>query len=468
MKHKNQKGSASARDGRGGFMTLEVLLCSCLACVFVFGAVNLLFCNQQISVDAQNDAYSLRLAQAGMENALAQGFSFNPPADAQDNIFTEHLESVWLADYAKEIVSRASYSSLGKQNKTELNSLVTNWLDALGTDTCDLGFTGNWQNPQSRGSLSLGANNPATDVDAMDGKAYVATNGSVQSADDLFVVNVADVDHPSVIKSINTGPGLNALQAAGDYIYAANSSINGQLQIIKVADPANPTVMLNVKFAQAGSGGVASSIFYRSGKVYVGTFINSGPEFYVYNVENPLSPFYLGAFEVGSGVNKIYVYGDYAYLATGDVNKFRILNISDPAHITEIGDFSGVGGTAQSGESLAVLGGQAVFGRAGGLPGAHIPELYLLDVNQPGNIGNLNSADVNMSMNDIFLRGGLAFLATNQMGGQFQVYNYANNQLAAVSSANLNSDAVALDCEGENFFVAMSGDPALRIISPGD
>ena len=73
-----------------------------------------------------------------------------------------------------------------------------------------------------------------------------------------------------------------------------------------------------------------------------------------------------------------------------------------------------------------------------------------------------------MSINDIFLRGGLAFLATNKTGGEFQVYNYTNNHLSAVSSAGLPASATALDCEGENFFLALSGDPGLQIISPGD
>jgi len=143
------------------------------------------------------------------------------------------------------------------------------------------------------------------------------------------------------------------------------------------------------------------------------------------------------------------------------------LDISNPGSIKEVGDFSDVGGTAQSGQSVAMLGGLAVLGRAGGLPGDHIPELYLLNVNNSSAIVKLASADVNMSINDIFLRGGLAFLATNKTGGEFQIYNYDDNHLSYFSSAALPAPAAALDCEGENFFLALSGDPALQIISPG-
>jgi hypothetical protein len=454
-------------ESQNGFLTLEIVLCLALISIFVFGIFALAFSNQDIVEDSENSANALQLANVGMEGALAGGFNFVSPPDQTNAGFIEHLQTDWLADYAKKVTSRVSFVSSGRPLKVELNSLVTDWQNGLGKDTCALGFSGDWKNPVLRGALSTGAGNPATDVDALGGEVYVATNGSAQSMDDFFVVDAADLDHPSIIKSINTGPGLNSFQAAGDYVFAANSSINGQLQIIKISSSNSPTVMLNVKFSDAGSGGVGSSIFFTGGKVYIGTQKNAGPEFYVYNVQNPLAPQWLGEFEIGSGVNKIYVYGNYAYLATGDVNRFRILDISNPANIKEVGDFGGVGGTAQSGQSVAMLGGQAVLGRAGGLPGDHIPELYLLDVNNPQNIQNLNSADINMSVNDIFLRAGLAFFATNKTGGQFQIYSLANNQLTFFSSAALPAAAAALDCEGENFFMALSGDPSLQIVSPG-
>jgi LVIVD repeat len=450
-----------------GFLTLEIVLSLALASVFIFGICALDFSNQNMAEDGQNSASALQLANGGMEQALAAGFDFTPPPDQVSGSFTLHLQTDWLSDYAKKITSSVSFVSSGRPLKTEINSLVADWQNSLGRDTCALKFSGNWKNPVLRSAISTGTNNLATDVDAQNGKVYVSTNGSSASMPDFFVIDATDPDRPFVVKSINTGPGLNALHIAGSYAFAANSSINGQLQIIKISDPNNPTVMLNVKFADAATGGVGSSIFYSNGKVYVGTPKNDGPEFYVYNVQNPLAPYFLGEFEVGSGVNKIYVYGNYAYVATGDVNRLRILDISNPGSIKEVGDFSDVGGTAQSGESIAMLGGQAVFGRAGGLPGAHIPELYLLDVNNPAVIKNLNSADVNMSINDIFLRGGLAFMATNKSDGEFQVYNYSNNQLSVFSSAVLPATAVALDCDGENFYVALSGDPGLQIISSG-
>jgi len=245
----------------GGFLTLEIILCLALVSVFVFGIFALAFSNQYMAEDGENNAYALHLAQAGMESATAGGFNFMPPVDITDGKFTEHLQTDWLSDYAKEITSRVSFVSSGRPLTVELNSLATDWQNSLGRDTCALAFSGDWKNPVLRGAISTGANNPATDVDALGGKVYVSTNGSTQSMADFFIVDAGDPDHPSIIKSINTGPGLNSLQVAGDYVFAANSSIKGQLQIIKIANPDNPAVMLNVKFSDATDGGVGNSIF---------------------------------------------------------------------------------------------------------------------------------------------------------------------------------------------------------------
>ncbi|MDR3643435.1 MAG: hypothetical protein P4L74_07495 [Candidatus Doudnabacteria bacterium] len=448
-----------------GYSTIEIMICLALVSLFIFGAVELVFGNQEIQVDAQNDGYGLRLSREGIETALAQGFDFVPTADVTDGNFTEHVQADWLAGYAKEITSSASFVSSGRPRKTELHSLVVDMSGDLGRDSCSFGFSGSWLIPKLRGAVSVGPGNPATDADALNGKVFLAANGSTASLPDFFVIDAGNPDNPMVLASLNTGPGINSLHVAGDYAFAANSSINGQLQIIKISDSLHPVVMLNVKLADAQSGGVGNSIFYYEGRVYVGTPKNDGPEFFVYDVQHPLAPIFLGEFEIGSQVNKIFVYGDYAYVATGDINRLRILNISDAGHITEDGDFSDVGGTAQSGESVSMLGGLAVFGRAGGLPGDHIPELYLLDVNTPATIAKLNSGDINMSVNDIFLRGGLAFLATNKSGGQFEIYDYSSGLLNFLSSSALGSDATGLDCDGQNMFVATIGDPALQIFS---
>ena len=457
------------KDFSKGFSTIEILISMVVLATTVCAAVMLLWYERVLALETEMSQRALLVAQSYLEKAkgeLKEDFFAQVDESANQDTFSISVLSESLSSTVKKISVEVSWPwEFSGSHSLTLDAQVTDIFGSLGADTCATNFFGSWQAPALRGSLSLDLNNLATGVDVMDEKIYVTANGSVAAQKDFFVIS-GNLDNPSIIGSVNTGPGLNAVHIAGDYAFTANSSIKGQLEIIKISDPNNPVLMQTVKFLSAQTGGTGSSIFYYRGKVYVGTFINAGPEFYVYDVQNPLSPVWLGEFEIGSGVSSIYVYGNYAYIATGDVNRLRVLKIDDPAHITEVADFNdNEMDTVQSGEAVAVLGDKVVFGRAGGLSGAHIPELYLLKTDGQGSINKINSVDANMSVNGIFLRSGLAFLATNKSGGQFQIYNFSNSQLSPYASAPLAADAVGLDCEKENFYLATSGSPALQIIS---
>ena len=191
---------------QSGFLTLEIVFALSFFSLLVVGTVALVFSNQFMAVDAENNAQALELAKNEMENSLVRGFSFTSAADVVDGGFTEHTQADWLSDYAKEISSKASYVSSGRPQVTELDSVVTDVQSGLGRDTCALGFLGDWSHPVLRGSYTTAAGNPATDIDAQNNKVYVATNGATQSLPDFFVIDGSDASHPALLKSINTGP----------------------------------------------------------------------------------------------------------------------------------------------------------------------------------------------------------------------------------------------------------------------
>jgi hypothetical protein len=74
-------------------------------------------------------------------------------------------------------------------------------------------------------------------------------------------------------------------------------------------------------------------VFEKDGKAYLVTDNNSsGNEFYILDVQNIQNPTLLGGLDIGSGVNAVVVYGNYAYLATDDNSKeIQIVNVSNPA-----------------------------------------------------------------------------------------------------------------------------------------
>jgi len=74
-------------------------------------------------------------------------------------------------------------------------------------------------------------------------------------------------------------------------------------------------------------------VFEKDGKAYLVTDNNSSDaELYIIDVQNSQSPVLLGSLDIGSGVNSVVVYGNYAYLATDDNTKeIQIINVTNPA-----------------------------------------------------------------------------------------------------------------------------------------
>ncbi len=214
----------------------------------------------------------------------------------------------------------------------------------------------------------------------------------------------------------------------------------------------------------SGGTGIGKSLYYFNRKVLVGLAKTTGPELHIYDVSNPISPVWQGSFETNTSVNDIYVNTNTAYLTLAEGKQLLVLNITDPAHPVELGSFTPAGAFSQSGQSAAVLGNNAVLGRAAGLPAAGYKELIALDLTNPSAPISQTEFDANLSFYSLFIRGGLLFAAANDASGEFKIYNL-NNNLSLVGSANSSGQIVALDCEDEVFYAAQSGQPQLQIIS---
>lgn len=453
----------------GGYVAMEMILALFVFALLVPAAVVLIFSNQFAVIDTENNHTSLILAKEVFEETQAVGRSnFNslsPLAEIPEGDFLKdnYLEEV--SDYAFFSDSRSWHKNYALK-KVELPTVFIDWKNALGKDSCVLNFSGSWELPVLKGSLNLGLGNEALDLDVHNKKVYITANFSPVSQRDFFIVEVADQNTPVLISSLHTGPGLFAVHVAGDYAFVANATLTNQFQVISIADINNPILVKTYKIpgvTGTGGAGVGKSIFYLNKKVYIGLTKATGSEFHILDVTIPNSPVWLGAFETNTVVSSIFVKDGLAYLATGEGNQFRILDVSNPANIFELGS---LGWLSQSGQSVAVLGKQAVFGRAGGLPNSGQHEIFLLDVENKTLPTSIFSLDLNVSIRDIFWRDGLVFLATNKPGAEFQVFKKFNNSLIFISSLNLGSSATALDCEDESMFV-LSENGKVSILNPG-
>lgn len=441
-----------------GYVAMEMILALFVFALLVPAAVVLIFSNQFAVIDTENNHTSLILAKEVFEQTQAVGRSdfksLSPLAEISEGDFLKdnYLEEV--SDFAIFSDSRSWHKNYDLK-KVELPTAFIDWKNALGKDSCALSFRGNWLSPVLTKSFDTSSGEFVLDVDIHNRKVFIVVDSSTPSKKDFFILDVSNQSTPTIINSLNTGPGLSAVHVADDYAFVANTSLStGQFQVINL----NNLIVKSYPI----SGGAGRSIFYNNKKIYIGLEKATGPEFQIFDVTYPEFPFWLGAFETNTVVSNIFVKDGLAYIATGEGNQFRILDVSNPANIFELGS---LGWLSQSGQSLAVLGKQVVFGRAGGLPNSGQHEIFLLDTENKTLPTSVFSLDLNVSIRDIFWRDGLVFLATNKPGAEFQVFERLNNSLVFKSSLNLGSPATALDCEDESMFV-LSENGKLSILNP--
>lgn len=477
-----------------GFFLLEVLIALGVFGLTVGSAFLLFFGGQSATIDSVNSERSLELAREGIEAARSIrdrnwdeltpgnhglvrlsdnwyfGTSSATSSDSQE-IFTRTVSISAVDDSTKKASTTVTWQTdPNRLQKVELVTIVTAWEKVieenqnLGGDGGGSGTSGDWLNPQTLGSIDLGAGLSANDLDVLEKIIYIAAEASDSKKKDFFVINATNGASPFILSSLNTGSGLNAVDVAGNYAYVGNKSANAQLQIINISNPNSPTLTTSYQLpGVSGSGAVGNSIFFYSNKIYIGTKSANGSEFHIVDVANPSSPQSLGSFEIGSDVNMIQIKGNFAYLATpSDSAELKILDISNPSQILSVGSYNASG--SADGKSLYLVGTKLYLGRSGGGDS----EFLILDVSDPAAVSLLGSAEIESNVNDLRTRDNFVFIGTSDSNKEFQVWNVANIASPTLwSSFNFPQVASGIDYEDNIVYVSVRSNDAIRIITSG-
>lgn len=493
-------------NSENGFSTLEMLIALAVLIVGISAAVLVFFGSQSAAVDSQTSSEALAKAGELMENAyrvVGQDFNLlNPVGPAFDGIYLKTLDVQNVDYYTKKVVSNIAW--VGEPNRNQnlkLTTLVTDWQSAASGNTCSSILSGDWSHPQIKNVVNdfsqlagdgLGLY-PITDEDAREGKLYVTVNNiAANTKETFFIFDISNPATPALINKIDNNPGVsagfNAVMASGNYAYAASahgasfttcnnpSGANlscGQLQVIDVGvNPPQVKYTFKVPGVTGAAGqAIGNSIFYKSGFIYLGLAkTGSGGEFNIIDVHNPLAPFLVGSYPMGTGINAIYVKGQYAYLATPAAQELTVLDISNPASPTLAGGFDAPDNQG-NGKSLYLVGSKLYLGRT--VTAAH-SEFYIVDNSNPASIpaAPLGSKEISSSVNALLVRDYLAFLVTNNQFQVWRIDNPANitqwsNPFLTLPSGG--GTKPSLDCEG-NFLYAASNDVAnkgyLSVIAP--
>lgn len=457
-----------------GQSLLELLIALGMILLAISAAAIAFFGGQTLLTDAGVANEATYIAKSMLEAARETArlnFGGLTSSTSTEDMFTKRLTVEEVAADTKKVTAEVEWrAELLRPQRVKLVTLLTDWRNILPpadpADTGGGGITGDWKNPRTLGSIDLGPGNEATDVDVVNRIVFLSAEASDKKKPDLFIVDATDGQNPFIVSSLDTGPGLNALDVSGDYAYLANNDQNAQFQIVNVSNRSNPLLVTSLQLpGVSGNGAIGWSIFYTNGRIYLGTAEANGPEFFVIDVSNPSSPTVLGSKEIGANVNDIAVNGNLAYIATSR-DEVEIYNISNPAAITKVGAYDAPGATEDGSAVQLVSASRLYLGRLAGTGSSAYHELHILNVTNPAMPQNLGSKDIGASVNDLYARDELIFLATDDANREFQVWNVADPaNIQFWSSFNFPQVASGIDYEDNLVYVSVRSNDALRIIT---
>lgn len=409
---------------------------------------------------AIRDADWTSLAAGAHGVALTSGaWTFQGASDASNGLSRVVTVSDLSTD-ERQVVSTVTWQTPnGQTRSTSLATNLSNWRNAAQPL-----LWGNWGNPQTLGTIDLGAGVAGTGVRVRSKYVYMTGTASTQSKNDFFVINATDGTHPTIAASMNTGPGLNALAISGNYAYVANDSESNQLQIIDISTTSSPS--LTKSFSLPGDTETpALSVAVSGTYLIMGAQINGGPELYMIDVSNPAAPVVKSTLEISANVNRIVVSGNRAFLATSNSAKeFMVVDISNPLAMAVTAQVNLPGSNAAKGLYVNEQDHRAYIVRdqASGTS----PEINIYDVTNPDAPTLLGSSEFSSGMTAVFAADTLMFLATSVSNLEFQIFTATDPQ-ATVYLSGLNFPQVGNDIAFESniIYIAVRSNDALRIVT---
>lgn len=407
-----------------GFSIIEVIIAMTIILMTLSASIFVSFGNQNFLIGEKTNSEALEKAQELLEQAQASARKdfkmVNPINVATDGIYkkwTDVEPSSVITDYfTKLVTSHVIWTDDSNMTRNlQLSSLITNFENAVGGDTCNSFLTGDWANPQTTnfdfanlvGDI-YGAY-PITALDAYQGKLYVAVNAPRLSSgpndpatamDDNIIGTLAWNNPDAVIieDNINASASLSGA-AITHYLKAQNFGFN---------IPRGATILgIRVDIFRNASGNTASNAVIDN---QVRLIKGDGT---------------IGATNKASSAR-------WSAVAQTDAQYGGISDLWDetdwsPENInsSDFGVVLAVTGTSASTNRLANVDNIQVTV-------TYIKEFYIFDISNPTNptliAGLNNNADIATGFNAVATDGKYAYVATNAgpASGQLQIIDVSS------------------------------------------
>lgn len=181
--------------------------------------------------------------------------------------------------------------------------------------------------------------------------AYIADSDK----NSLYIIDVTDPTSPSTMGSISLSNNPASVYVSGRYAYIVGAS--GDLNIIDISDPINPTLVSSTAFFES------TSIFISGRYAYIGNRNSDALD--IIDVGDPTTPIVVGQVGIAGSPNSVFVSGRYAYIVSN--NQLEIVDIggmentSANIHSLQTGNLQVMNDIVSQGQ-LQVSGGISVGG----------------------------------------------------------------------------------------------------------
>jgi Tfp pilus assembly protein PilV len=429
---------------KAGSSTLEILIAFAVLIICITAVILVGFGNQSVTVDSETNNEALYKAQKNLEDARAtsrQDFSsVLSTSNSEVSGPLTYAKSLLVADLTqckKQATSSVTWSlSPIRQQKIELTTFLTDVAGALalGGDCASTPPNpDDWRKPKnlSYSGLSLKTEGYGKAVDSQNNKTFLVTTAAGNNKDDFYIFDTTDINNPVKHGHLDISDGLEDIDVARNFAFIANdeTQASSQLVVVNVSDIDTPTVV-----ATSSLPGVTGTcpntcpggrtIYYYKNRVYIGTHrlvAGGAAEFHVFDVTTPSNPIWLGSkggVALGDptdhNINDIVVRDQtvggisntYAYIATSaSSSELLILNVTNPASIpnptgtSNTGSVLNLPGTGAGEDldatSIFIIGNRAYIGRERAT-GSN-KDFYVVDISNPATPSILGSTNLGLN-----------------------------------------------------------------------
>lgn len=433
---------------------VELLIAVSVFVVFASTASLIMFKNEDLLLGGIARTQALRVASqelGSLSDSAESDFDAATKGVSTTTIgsFVVVKEIRDVDNFTKEAVVTAWYRVSKRSVPVSVSRTITDIRESEGQSSCrPIQDVSKWKYLERyTKSVASHANIKATSIVLKGNKVFVSSDSSVASATDLYVFSL---DYPArtllLDYAIDTGPGTKDLAVVGDYIYLANTSINAQVQVVKMSN-AGLQLVSQYKLPGIYNDGttIGNTLFYKKGYLFLGTEKSQVAELHVLSVKQSTNISEVASYEMNTAVNDIYVFKDKIYVASPDMQELKIFSFKDNA-LNFLFGYDAIG-SVSNGKRVMMFLGKVFLGRTVGQS-----EVYGLQMGS-SSLSSVFSFSTGSSVHGLEAYGNLLFLALNAEANSFQVFDISSSVPVKISKTpiNLATEPLAMSCDGSMF-----------------